>query len=165
MQSDTAFKKQLADRAIDLMMPTFVGMMDEVKTLLRYAFQTRNDLTFPVSGPGSLGMETCFVNLVTPGDKVIVCVNGVFGGRMVENVKRIGATPVAGHQIAVNMVSLMFMMPLALSNATTTLVAQSIGADDLHGARRLGLHGLQVTLALAACTGVLVYLLISPYYV
>lgn len=73
---------------------SFVGMMDEVKTLLRYAFQTRNELTFPVSGPGSLGMETCFVNLVTPGDKVIVCVNGVFGGRMVENVRRLGGTPV-----------------------------------------------------------------------
>ena len=74
--------------------PAFVGMMDEVKTLLRYAFQTRNELTFPVSGPGSLGMETCFVNLVTPGDKVIVCVNGVFGQRMAENVRRIGGVPV-----------------------------------------------------------------------
>lgn len=77
-------------------------------------------------------------------------------------IARLGVTPVAGHQIAVNLVSMMFMMPLALSNATTTLVAQSIGADDLHGARRLGLHGLQVTLALAACTGVLVYLLRAP---
>jgi len=74
--------------------PAFVGMMDEVKTLLRYAFQTRNELTFPVSGPGSLGMETCFVNLLSPGDKVIVCVNGVFGQRMVENVKRLGGVPV-----------------------------------------------------------------------
>ena len=74
--------------------PAFVGMMDELKTLLRYAFQTRNELTFPVSGPGSLGMETCFVNLVTPGDKVIVCVNGVFGGRMAENVRRLGGVAV-----------------------------------------------------------------------
>ena len=68
--------------------PAFVEMMEQLKVLLRYAFQTKNDLTFPVSGPGSVGMETCFVNLVEPGDKVIVCVNGVFGGRMVENVKR-----------------------------------------------------------------------------
>ncbi|HEX9626707.1 MAG TPA: alanine--glyoxylate aminotransferase family protein [Acidiferrobacterales bacterium] len=74
--------------------PAFVGMMDEVKGLLRYAFQTRNELTLPVSAPGSAGMETCFVNLVEPGDKVIVCVNGVFGGRMKENVERLGGTPV-----------------------------------------------------------------------
>ena len=60
--------------------PEFVRMMDELKELLRYAFQTENRVTFPVSGPGSVGMETCFVNLVEPGDKVIVCRNGVFGG-------------------------------------------------------------------------------------
>jgi alanine-glyoxylate transaminase/serine-glyoxylate transaminase/serine-pyruvate transaminase len=70
--------------------PVFVGMMEEVKGLLQYAFQTKNDLTFPVSAPGSAGMETCFVNLVEPGDKVIVCRNGVFGGRMKENVERAG---------------------------------------------------------------------------
>ena len=74
--------------------PAFVEMMEELKILLRYAFQTENDLTFPISAPGSVGMETCFVNLVEPGDKVIVCVNGVFGGRMVENVKRCGGTPI-----------------------------------------------------------------------
>ncbi len=74
--------------------PSFVDMMDELKTLLRYAFQTRNALTLPVSAPGSAGMETCFVNLIEPGDTVIVCQNGVFGGRMKENVLRVGATPV-----------------------------------------------------------------------
>ncbi|MHB8428895.1 MAG: pyridoxal-phosphate-dependent aminotransferase family protein [Acidiferrobacterales bacterium] len=74
--------------------PAFVGMMDEVKTLLQYAFQTRNSLTMPVSAPGSAGMETCFVNLVEPGDKVVVCVNGVFGGRMKENVDRLGGIPI-----------------------------------------------------------------------
>jgi len=74
--------------------PAFVGMMEELKILLRYAFQTENELTFPVSAPGSVGMETCFVNLLEPGDKAIVCVNGVFGNRMVENVKRCGATPI-----------------------------------------------------------------------
>ena len=52
--------------------PAFTDMMEQTKTLLRYAFQTGNKLTFPVSGPGSVGMETCFVNLVEPGDKVIV---------------------------------------------------------------------------------------------
>ncbi|HSH30154.1 MAG TPA: alanine--glyoxylate aminotransferase family protein [Thiohalobacter sp.] len=74
--------------------PMFVQMMDEMKGLLRYAFQTDYDLAMPVSAPGSAGMETCFVNLVEPGDKVIVCQNGVFGGRMKENVERCGATPV-----------------------------------------------------------------------
>jgi alanine-glyoxylate transaminase/serine-glyoxylate transaminase/serine-pyruvate transaminase len=74
--------------------PAFTTMMEETKTLLRYAFQTENKLTFPVSGPGSVGMESCFVNLVEPGDKVIVCINGVFGGRMLENVKRCGGVPV-----------------------------------------------------------------------
>jgi alanine-glyoxylate transaminase/serine-glyoxylate transaminase/serine-pyruvate transaminase len=74
--------------------PRFVEMMDEVKALLQYAFQTENTLTLPVSGPGSAGMETCFTNLVEPGDKVIVCINGVFGGRMRENVERCGGTPV-----------------------------------------------------------------------
>jgi alanine-glyoxylate transaminase/serine-glyoxylate transaminase/serine-pyruvate transaminase len=70
--------------------PSFSRMMEELKELLRYAFQTKNDLTIPVSGPGSVGMEACFVNLVEPGDKVIVCQNGAFGGRMKENVERCG---------------------------------------------------------------------------
>ncbi len=71
--------------------PLFIGMMDEVKALLKYAFQTNNDFTIPVSAPGSAGMEACFVNLVEPGDKVIVCRNGVFGERMRENALRCGA--------------------------------------------------------------------------
>ncbi len=70
--------------------PSFVDMMDDVKRLLQYTFQTENELTIPVSAPGSAGMETCFANLVEPGDKVIVCQNGVFGGRMKENVERAG---------------------------------------------------------------------------
>jgi alanine-glyoxylate transaminase/serine-glyoxylate transaminase/serine-pyruvate transaminase len=74
--------------------PVFVAMMDEMKELLRYAFRTNNNLTMPVSAPGSAGMEMCFVNLVEPGDKVIVCQNGVFGGRMKENVERIGGTAI-----------------------------------------------------------------------
>ncbi len=74
--------------------PVFVQMMEELKELLRYAFQTKNALTFPVSGPGSVGMEMCFVNMVSPGDKVIVCRNGVFGGRMIENVERCGGIAV-----------------------------------------------------------------------
>ena len=74
--------------------PEFSRMMEEVKELLRYAFKTKNALTIPVSGPGSVGMETCFVNLVEAGDTVIVCQNGAFGGRMKENVERCGANAV-----------------------------------------------------------------------
>jgi alanine-glyoxylate transaminase/serine-glyoxylate transaminase/serine-pyruvate transaminase len=64
--------------------------MDEIKVLLQFAFQTKNELTIPVSAPGSAGMETCFVNLMSPGDKVVVCINGVFGTRMADNVRRLG---------------------------------------------------------------------------
>ncbi len=86
----TRVLQALAKPTIGYLDPSFVSMMEELKSLLRYAFQTRNALTFPVSGPGSAGMEMCFVNLVNHGDKVIVCRNGVFGNRMVENVERCG---------------------------------------------------------------------------
>jgi alanine-glyoxylate transaminase/serine-glyoxylate transaminase/serine-pyruvate transaminase len=71
--------------------PKFIELMDDIKTLLKYAFQTKNEVTFAVSGPGSVGMETCLVNLVEPGSKVLVCINGVFGGRMKSIVERSGA--------------------------------------------------------------------------
>lgn len=71
--------------------PAFIGMMDEVKTMLQYAFKTKNQLTIPVSAPGSAGMEITFQNLLERGDKAIVCQNGVFGGRMKEVVERCGA--------------------------------------------------------------------------
>lgn len=74
--------------------PAFVCMMEEIKAMLQYAFQTQNAFTYPVSAPGSAGMETCFVNLVEPGDKVIVCVNGVFGLRMKENIERYNGVPI-----------------------------------------------------------------------
>jgi multidrug resistance protein, MATE family len=72
-------------------------------------------------------------------------------------ISRIGATAVAGHQLAANMVSLMFMMPLAISNATSTLVAQAIGANEHGDARRLGWHGLQLGTLIAAVLGTGVY--------
>jgi alanine-glyoxylate transaminase/serine-glyoxylate transaminase/serine-pyruvate transaminase len=84
----------MSQPAIGYLDPVFVEMMEELKSLLRYVYQTKNPLTFPLSGPGSVGMEYCFVNMVAPGDKVIVCVNGVFGGRMLENVIRMGGVPV-----------------------------------------------------------------------
>jgi alanine-glyoxylate transaminase/serine-glyoxylate transaminase/serine-pyruvate transaminase len=84
----------MSQPAIGYLDPVFVEMMEELKSLLRYVYQTKNPLTFPISGPGSVGMEYCFVNMVAPGDKVIVCQNGVFGGRMHENVIRAGGVPV-----------------------------------------------------------------------
>ncbi len=81
----------LARPTIGHLDPLFVGMMDEVKALLQYAFQTNNEFTIALSAPGSAGMEACFVNLITPEDTVVVCRNGVFGARMIENVERIGA--------------------------------------------------------------------------
>jgi len=84
----------LARPTIGHLDPAFVAMMEELKELLRYAFQTSNEVTFPLSGPGSVGMEACIVNLVEPGDTVLVCRNGVFGGRMIENVRRCGGVAV-----------------------------------------------------------------------
>ena len=75
--------------------PEFQIMMDTIKGQLQRVFRTKNSVTFPISGPGSVGMEACFVNLIEPGDTVIVCQNGVFGGRMKENVERCGGTIVA----------------------------------------------------------------------
>lgn len=84
----------LAQPTIGHLDPEFIRLMDETKALLQYAFQTKNQMTFPVSAPGSAGMECALVNLVEPGDKVIVCINGVFGGRMKDIVGRIGGTPI-----------------------------------------------------------------------
>jgi len=64
--------------------------MDETQRLLKYLFQTENPFTIPVSGTGSAGMETCFVNLVEPGEEVVICINGVFGTRMADIVRRLG---------------------------------------------------------------------------
>ena len=71
--------------------PAFIGMMEEIKSMLRQIFQTENEMTFPVSGTGSAGMEFCFVNLIEPGDDVVVCINGVFGMRMADLAIRCGA--------------------------------------------------------------------------
>lgn len=84
----------LARPTIGHLDPAFIALMDEIKALLQYAFRTGNELTMPVSGPGTAGMESCVVNLVEPGDRVLVCVNGAFGGRLVEMVRRCGGVPV-----------------------------------------------------------------------
>jgi alanine-glyoxylate transaminase/serine-glyoxylate transaminase/serine-pyruvate transaminase len=81
----------MAQPLVGHMDPVFVGMMEEIKGMLRQVFQTRNEMTFPVSGTGSAGMEFCCVNLIEPGDEVIIGVNGVFGTRMCDVAGRCGA--------------------------------------------------------------------------
>ncbi|MDT0619322.1 alanine--glyoxylate aminotransferase family protein [Salinisphaera sp. P385] len=71
--------------------PEFIRLMDQIKAHLRAVFLTDNDLTMPISGPATAGQEATIVNLLEPGDKVVVCVNGVFGGRLAEMARRAGA--------------------------------------------------------------------------
>ncbi|MEQ9593500.1 MAG: alanine--glyoxylate aminotransferase family protein [Cyclobacteriaceae bacterium] len=71
--------------------PEFVQIMDEIKQMAQETFQTKNNLTFVVSAPGSAGMETCLVNLLEPGDEALICIHGVFGGRMADIAERCGA--------------------------------------------------------------------------
>jgi alanine-glyoxylate transaminase/serine-glyoxylate transaminase/serine-pyruvate transaminase len=71
--------------------PKFLEILDEIRELLQYTFQTKNKLTFAVSGTGSAGMEACVVNLIEPGTSMLVCVNGVFGQRMTDVAHRCGA--------------------------------------------------------------------------
>jgi alanine-glyoxylate transaminase/serine-glyoxylate transaminase/serine-pyruvate transaminase len=71
--------------------PEFVGIMEDIKKLLRLVFRTSNEITFPVSGTGSAGMECVMANLIEAGDEVVVGVNGAFGGRLAEIADRLGA--------------------------------------------------------------------------
>lgn len=75
--------------------PTFVDLMNEVQELLRYAFQTENRWTIPISGTGSAAMEASFANLVEPGDTVLVPSNGYFGHRMASMAERAGGSVVS----------------------------------------------------------------------
>jgi len=123
----------LARPTIGHLDPEFVKMMDEVKSLLQYAFQTKNELTMPVSAPGSAGMETCFVNLVEPKDKVIVCINGVFGMRMKENVERLGGECIVvnddwGKAVSIDKVS------QALTDNPKTKIVAFVHAETSTGA-------------------------------
>lgn len=81
----------LARPTIGHLDPYFLQVMNELQAMLRELFQTENELTLAVSGTGSSGMEACVVNLIEPGDRMLVCVNGVFGGRMSDVAARAGA--------------------------------------------------------------------------
>ncbi|RAJ15928.1 alanine-glyoxylate transaminase/serine-glyoxylate transaminase/serine-pyruvate transaminase [Arenibacter echinorum] len=71
--------------------PEFLVVMDDIKLMVQETLQTKNELTFVVSAPGSAGMETCLVNLLEPGDEAVICINGVFGNRMADIAERCGA--------------------------------------------------------------------------
>ena len=81
----------LAKPTIGHLDPEFLAIMDASRRMLGQIFRTDNELTLAVSGTGSAGMEACVVNLIEPGDEMIVCVAGVFGGRMLEVARRCGA--------------------------------------------------------------------------
>ena len=81
----------LGMRQIGHLDPKFIELMSETQELLRYAWQTSNQLTIPVSGTGSAAMEACFANLIEPGDVVLIGINGYFGLRMVDMAERYGA--------------------------------------------------------------------------
>jgi alanine-glyoxylate transaminase / serine-glyoxylate transaminase / serine-pyruvate transaminase len=81
----------LATPVVGHLDPEFARLMDETQNLLRYVFQTENRLTLAVSGTGTAGMETVVFNLIEPGERMLVCVNGVFGGRMKDIAERAGA--------------------------------------------------------------------------
>lgn len=80
--------KAMATPLLGHLDPQFLVIMNEVKAMLQAVFQTQNELTFSVSGTGSAGMETCLVNLLEPGDEAIICIHGVFGGRMADIAER-----------------------------------------------------------------------------
>ena len=84
--------KAMATPLVGHLDPEFVTIMDEIKSMVQATFQTQNHLTFVVSAPGSAGMETCLVNLLEPGDEAVICIHGVFGGRMTDIAERCGAT-------------------------------------------------------------------------
>lgn len=90
--------KALSKPALGHLDPQFIGLMNDIQSLLRYTFQTENESSFVLSGPGSLGMEAVLVNLVEPGEKVIVCVGGYFANRMVQIIEKIGGVAVVLNQ-------------------------------------------------------------------
>lgn len=81
----------LASPTIGHLDPEYLRVMDETRAMMRRVFSTGNEMTLAASGTGSAGMEMCVVNLIEPGDEMIVCVNGVFGTRMREVAQRCGA--------------------------------------------------------------------------
>jgi alanine-glyoxylate transaminase/serine-glyoxylate transaminase/serine-pyruvate transaminase len=83
--------RAISTPALGYMDPEFFQVMDETRAMLRATFQTENELTFPISGTGSAGMETAMANFIEPGDKILMCINGYFGERLTDMALRYGA--------------------------------------------------------------------------
>ena len=81
----------MAEPTVGHLDPYYLSLMNDMQQLLRSVFRTENKMTLAVSGTGSAGMACCVVNLIEPGDSMVVCVNGVFGARMVDVAERAGA--------------------------------------------------------------------------
>jgi alanine-glyoxylate transaminase/serine-glyoxylate transaminase/serine-pyruvate transaminase len=128
--------RALARPTLGHMDPTFIALMDQIKVLQQAAMGTANDVTLPISGTGSAGMETCLVNLVEPGDAVLVLVNGVFGARMVDVAGRLGAavdaiefpwgTPVAAERVEAKLKDKAYRIVAVVHAETSTGVANPV---------------------------------------
>jgi alanine-glyoxylate transaminase/serine-glyoxylate transaminase/serine-pyruvate transaminase len=126
----------LAKPTIGHLDPYFITIMDEIKENLKPLIGTGNRLTMPMSGTGSAGMETCFVNLVEPGDKVLVLINGVFGNRMADLAGRLGAevdtleftwgTPVVPEEVAKKLDGNSYALVAVVHAETSTGVANPV---------------------------------------
>ncbi|MBT4431783.1 MAG: alanine--glyoxylate aminotransferase family protein, partial [Nitrospinaceae bacterium] len=88
--------KAMSTNVVGHLDPDFLAVMDDCQVMLREVFGTKNRVTFPVSGTGSAGMEAAVCNVIEPGDKAIICVNGVFGTRMTDVAGRYGAEGIKG---------------------------------------------------------------------
>ncbi len=145
--------------------PTFIGIMDETKKLIQAVAQTQNTVTFPVSGTGSAGMETGFVNFVESGDNVLILQNGVFGTRMKDVAQRLGAnvdsldfawgTPVVVSELKAALEKKRYDLIAVVHAETSTGVANPLNdiADAVRGSGALflvdgvtSLGGIPVTL-------------------
>ncbi|MEW6273080.1 MAG: alanine--glyoxylate aminotransferase family protein [Thermodesulfobacteriota bacterium] len=130
--------RALATPLVGHLDPSFVALMEDVKELLRATFRTRNRLTFPLSATGSAGMEAVLVNLLEPGDLAVICVNGVFGGRMAEIARRCGAE-VATVEVPwgeVIDVALLRRMLDALPQGSSPRLIAAVHAETSTGARQ-----------------------------
>lgn len=126
----------LAKPTLGHMDPYFIQIMDEVKTFLQQVIGTKNTVTVPISGTGSAGMETCFVNLVERDDDVLILQNGVFGTRMIDVAGRLGAkvdvlefpwgTPVVVSQVAEKLKSKSYKIVAVVHAETSTGVCNPV---------------------------------------
>lgn len=127
----------LARPTIGHLDPRFIAIMDDIKEMLKSVMDTGNRLTIPMSGTGSAGMETCFVNLIEPGNRVLVLINGVFGMRMQDVAKRLGArvdtlefdwgTPVVADRVAETLQAAPYKIVAVVHAETSTGVCNPVG--------------------------------------